>query len=83
MGISREDISIKTIDGLTLRGWLYPAADYGPAVIITPGVSSKPCLKQLRELPPKLNPPAPLRERDVRPTSRRGLSASMHQRFSL
>lgn len=40
MTISREDISFRTIDGLTLRGWLYPAA-YGPAIIITPGVSPK------------------------------------------
>ena len=34
-----EEIEFKTIDGLTLRGWLYPAASKGPAVIMTPGVS--------------------------------------------
>jgi hypothetical protein len=34
-----EDIEFKTIDGLTLRGWLYPAASKGSAVIMTPGVS--------------------------------------------
>ena len=40
MAISREDVSFQTVDGLTLRGWLYTAA-YGPAIIITPGVGSK------------------------------------------
>jgi len=34
-----EDVEFKTIDGLTLRGWLYPAASKGPAVVMTPGVS--------------------------------------------
>lgn len=34
-----EDVEFKTLDGLTLRGWLYPAASKGPAVIMTPGVS--------------------------------------------
>lgn len=37
--IYHEDVEFKTIDGLTLRGWLYPAASKGPAVIMTPGVS--------------------------------------------
>ena len=36
---SHEDVEFTTIDGLTIRGWLYPAASRGPAVIITPGVS--------------------------------------------
>ena len=40
---NRKDISFKTIDGLTLKGWLYPAESLAPAIIITPGVSSKLC----------------------------------------
>lgn len=35
-----EDVEFKTLDGLTLRGWLYPADVRGPAVILTPGVST-------------------------------------------
>ena len=34
-----EDVEFKTIDGLTIRGWLYPASKRGPAIIATPGVS--------------------------------------------
>jgi hypothetical protein len=34
----REDIEFKTVDGLTLRGWFFPAAQRGPAIIVTPGV---------------------------------------------
>lgn len=34
-----EDVEFKTIDGLVLRGWLFPAAKRGPAVVMTPGVS--------------------------------------------
>jgi hypothetical protein len=34
-------IKFKTIDGIDLRGRLYPAAQRGPAVILTPGVSNK------------------------------------------
>lgn len=34
-----EDAEFKTLDGLTIRGWLYPAKTRGPAIIITPGVS--------------------------------------------
>lgn len=37
-----EDVEFKTMDGLTLRGWLYPAAQKGPAIIVTPGVRSHP-----------------------------------------
>ncbi|KAF2841764.1 DltD N-terminal domain protein [Patellaria atrata CBS 101060] len=33
----REDFSFPTLDGLTLRGWLFPAARRGPAIIMTPG----------------------------------------------
>ena len=35
-----EDVEFKTFDGLTLRGWLYPADVRGAAVILTPGVST-------------------------------------------
>ncbi|KAH7009245.1 Alpha/Beta hydrolase protein [Microdochium trichocladiopsis] len=33
----RLDVDIKTLDGVTLRGWLFPAASRGPAMIMTPG----------------------------------------------
>jgi hypothetical protein len=46
--LSHEDVEWKTLDGLTIRGWLYPASKRGPGIIITPGVG-----KTL---------PAPLRE---------------------
>jgi hypothetical protein len=36
----REDVEWKTLDGLTLRGWLFPAAQRGPAMIMSPGVST-------------------------------------------
>jgi hypothetical protein len=36
---SHEDVEFKTLDGLTIRGWLYPASVRGPAIVITPGVS--------------------------------------------
>lgn len=36
---AHEEVEFKTLDGLTLRGWLYPASKRGPGVIITPGVS--------------------------------------------
>lgn len=34
----REDVEFQTLDGCTLRGWLFPAAQRGPAVIMSPGV---------------------------------------------
>lgn len=34
-----EDVEFKTLDGLALRGWLYPASQRGPGIVITPGVS--------------------------------------------
>lgn len=37
--VNHEDIEFLTLDGLTLRGWLYPVNELGPAVILTPGVS--------------------------------------------
>jgi hypothetical protein len=38
--MSREDVEFRTVDGLFLRGWLYPAAQRGPALIMTQGVRS-------------------------------------------
>lgn len=34
-----DEVEFKTLDGLTLRGWLYPASKRGPGIVITPGVS--------------------------------------------
>ncbi|KAI1765522.1 DltD N-terminal domain protein [Hypoxylon sp. FL1150] len=34
---NKQDVEFKTMDGLTLRGWLFPAAKRGPAIIMTPG----------------------------------------------
>ena len=48
MSTHHEDVEFQTLDGLTIRGWLYPAASRGPAIIITPGVSS--ILKYVRTL---------------------------------
>ncbi len=39
MSTYHEDVDFNTLDGLILRGWLYPASARGPAVIMTPGVS--------------------------------------------
>ncbi|KAF4312735.1 hypothetical protein GTA08_BOTSDO11851 [Botryosphaeria dothidea] len=33
----RQEVEFKTLDGLTLRGWLYPAKSRGPGIIMTPG----------------------------------------------
>ncbi|KAF3345656.1 DltD domain-containing protein [Verticillium dahliae] len=35
--MSRLDVSFPTLDGLTLRGWLYPASKRGPGIIVSPG----------------------------------------------
>jgi hypothetical protein len=35
---NHEDVEFKTLDGLTLRGSLYPAQQKGPGIVITPGV---------------------------------------------
>ena len=37
--MSRLDISFPTLDGLTIRGWIYPASKRGPGIIVSPGVS--------------------------------------------
>ena len=38
MSTYHEDVEFKTLDGLMIRGWLYPAKSRGPAIVITPGV---------------------------------------------
>ena len=35
-----EKVEFKTIDGVTLRGWLYSVDGRAPAIIMTPGVST-------------------------------------------
>jgi hypothetical protein len=45
---SREDIEFKTLSGVTLRGWLYPAANRGPAIILSAGVRENSCLNPLK-----------------------------------
>ncbi|KAK2745951.1 hypothetical protein FQN55_006023 [Onygenales sp. PD_40] len=44
MSSYHEDVEFPTIDGLTLRGWLYPAESRGPAIIISPGFN---CVKEM------------------------------------
>ncbi|RDW89665.1 hypothetical protein BP6252_01697 [Coleophoma cylindrospora] len=39
-----QNVEFKTMDGLTLRGWLYPASKKGPAVVMTPGFN---CVKEM------------------------------------
>lgn len=41
--MSQQDVEFRTLDGLTLRGWLYPAAQRGPALIMTQGVRISDC----------------------------------------
>lgn len=36
--LPRHDIQFPTLDGITLRGWLYPATKRGPGMILSPGV---------------------------------------------
>lgn len=36
----RVDAEFKTLDGLTIRGWLFPTAQRGPGMIMSPGVST-------------------------------------------
>ncbi|KAH8657764.1 Alpha/Beta hydrolase protein [Xylariales sp. PMI_506] len=36
---NRQDIEFKTLDGVTLRGWLWPAKQRGPAIILTTGLN--------------------------------------------
>ncbi|KAM3496763.1 hypothetical protein MY10362_009866 [Beauveria mimosiformis] len=41
---TRQNVEFQTIDGLKIRGWLFPAQVHGPAVIITPGFN---CVKEM------------------------------------
>ncbi|KAF4630890.1 hypothetical protein G7Y89_g7241 [Cudoniella acicularis] len=41
---NHKDVKFKTLDGLTLRGWLYPAMTRGSAIILTPGFN---CVKEM------------------------------------
>lgn len=36
---AHQEVEFKTLDKLTLKGWLYPASRRGPGIILTPGVS--------------------------------------------
>ena len=40
--LPQEDVEFKTIDGIFLRGCLYPVAGTGPGIILSPGVSALP-----------------------------------------
>lgn len=42
MTAPREDFDFKTLDGLTLRSWLFPASQRGPGMIMSPGVRFMP-----------------------------------------
>ncbi|PGH10573.1 hypothetical protein AJ79_05395 [Helicocarpus griseus UAMH5409] len=44
MSSHRKDVEFLTLDGLKLRGWLYPAKSRGPAIIINPGFN---CVKEM------------------------------------
>jgi len=44
-----EHVEFKTVDGLTLRGNLYPARERGPAIILNPGVSQHLRSDQIHE----------------------------------
>lgn len=39
--LPRSDVEFITLDGLTLRGWLFPASQRGPAMIMSPGVRTR------------------------------------------
>lgn len=54
---SRQDVAFPTLDGLTLREWLYPAARLGAAIIMTPGVRV-PCNVTSQEAEHRLVRPA-------------------------
>lgn len=63
--MERRDIKFPTLDGLTLRGWLYPGVKGGPAVILHNGVSvlvspASPVISVLLTLPVKFNYPKEL-----------------------
>ncbi|KAL8735464.1 MAG: hypothetical protein Q9181_002807 [Wetmoreana brouardii] len=44
----QDEVHFKTIDGVIIRGTLYPAANRGPGIIMSPGFS---CVKEMMGLP--------------------------------
>ncbi|PYI04017.1 alpha/beta-hydrolase [Aspergillus sclerotiicarbonarius CBS 121057] len=48
MALLEQPVEFKTLDGLTLRGSLYPAAARGPGIVMTPGFN---CVKEMLGLP--------------------------------
>ena len=46
----REAIEFKTLSGVTLRGWLYPAEKRGPRIILSTGVRENSCLNPKEDL---------------------------------
>ncbi|KAL6808581.1 Alpha/Beta hydrolase protein [Trichoderma camerunense] len=41
MSLNRKDVAFPTVDGITLKGWFFPASDRnGPCVIMTPGLTA-------------------------------------------
>ncbi|KAL7941889.1 alpha/beta-hydrolase [Trichoderma barbatum] len=40
MSDSRRNISFQTVDGVTLKGWFFPASEPGPCIIMTHGVTA-------------------------------------------
>ena len=50
MMMQHEDVEFRTIDGLLLRGRVYPANERGPGIILSPGVSRASATARIREL---------------------------------
>ncbi|RDW74449.1 acetyltransferase fmaC [Aspergillus mulundensis] len=48
MSLPEQTVEFKTLDGLTLRGTLYPATSRGPGIVMTPGFA---CVKEMLGLP--------------------------------
>jgi hypothetical protein len=44
MTASHRDVEFKTLDGLTLKAWFYPAAAKGPCIIMSHGVNNPPAV---------------------------------------
>ncbi|KAL4903834.1 hypothetical protein BDW74DRAFT_185922 [Aspergillus multicolor] len=48
MSLPEQSVEFKTLDGLTLRGTLYPGTARGPGLVMTPGFA---CVKEMLGLP--------------------------------
>jgi hypothetical protein len=48
--VARQDVEFRTLSGVTLRGWLYPAEKRGPGIILSAGVSSLLSLASVKTL---------------------------------